>query len=152
LTSLFDPLMTLFVPGSGSLVIIHTVKELFSHDQGMVTTVLDAMIRRKLIHINAGVEYMASQSILDTLTNNPWAFQQCQIIIDRSVDMVKAAVGYRNSLGGGIDLSGSTEALVAAKVANDAVINAVSTTITNTVAAVDERDGDPDSGRAAVER
>ena len=93
----------------------------------MVTTVLDAMIRRKLIHINAGVEFMTSSSLLETLTSNPWAFQQCQSIIDRSVDMIRAAVGYRSSLGGSLDLSASTAALVAAKVANEAVINAVNT-------------------------
>ncbi len=103
------------------------MKELFNHDQGMVTTVLDAMIRRKLIHINAGVEFMTSSSLLETLTSNPWAFQQCQGIIDRSVDMIRAAVGYRSSLGGSLDLSASTAALVAAKVANEAVINAVNT-------------------------
>jgi hypothetical protein len=53
----------------GQAAVIQTLIDVYGHDQAIMNFVLDAMLRRSLITIEAAGEWLSSPSVLSTLTS-----------------------------------------------------------------------------------
>ena len=107
-----DILLMLSDVEKGQRVILETLSALFEGNQTLLNNIVDMMIRKGLLSIEDCGEFVSSQSMLAAyLGTNPFYFKLCELVVDRALDIVRAASSQRSELGGGIDLTQSIDAL-----------------------------------------
>ncbi len=74
--------------------------EVYGQDTAMFSFLLDEMLRRSQITPAAAVQWGTAAARLAKLTTNTTVYILLEIVTDRSVDFVKAAIAQRSLVGG----------------------------------------------------
>jgi hypothetical protein len=88
---------------AGEDAMVQTLVDCLGHEQGYLNMALDIMLRRGIVEPAAAARWATSRAALQDLTgerDSHWLHAHIEIIVNRALDIVRAATAHRRELGG----------------------------------------------------
>jgi hypothetical protein len=93
-----DLLRTFLDVDGGQEHLVVSLSQVFAQDGGMLSFVLDALIRRSIVQPIVIARWVLSEAVLPKLTSDVWLWVHINQAFERSIDMIKAALVFREKL------------------------------------------------------
>jgi hypothetical protein len=77
-----------------------TLVDALGHEPGYLNVVLDLMLRRGIVDPTAAADWATGSSALQGLLNSYWSHAHVNVVVDRAIDIARAAIAHRRELGG----------------------------------------------------
>ena len=87
--------------------LVSTLSDSVGHEPGYLNLVLDILLRRGIVEPAAVARWATSRNALQDLTgarDSHWWHAHVEILVDRTLDIVRAATAHRRDLGGGMKI------------------------------------------------
>ena len=91
----------------GADALVSTLSDSVGHEPGYLNLVLDILLRRGILEPAAVARWATARNALQDLTgarDSHWWHAHVEILVDRTLDIVRAATAHRRDLGGGMKI------------------------------------------------
>ena len=85
---------------AGQKALMTTLGDCVGNDNFLLNLVLDIYLRRSIVSPSAAADWATSPTILKSLHSSYWHAVHVEVIVDRTLDIVRAAAAQRRELGG----------------------------------------------------
>jgi len=104
-----DPLRTHSASEQSELALVSSLGECLNHEPGYFNQALDILLRRGIITVSAAAKWTANTENLSFLALHTWPYKNIELVVNRALDIAKAAVAKRRDLGEDMPFDKSTD-------------------------------------------
>jgi len=104
-----EPLRTHSASEQSELALVSCLGECLNHEPGYFNQSLDILLRRSIITVSAAAKWVTNEVNLSFLALHTWPYKNIELVVNRALDIAKAAVAKRRDIGEDMPFDKSTD-------------------------------------------
>lgn len=106
-----DPLRTHSASEQSELALVSCLGECLNHEPGYFNQSLDILLRRSIITVSAAAKWATNAENLSFLALHTWPYKNIELVVNRALDIARAAVAKRRDIGEDMPFDKTTDTL-----------------------------------------